>query len=186
MPLLAALPGVRNLHPAYSSILISFDPLLVSHEQMGDAVRTVRERTENVPPPASRVLEIPVFYGGSSGPDLDEVAKRTKLTAAGVIALHSSAEYLVYFLGFSPGFAYLGGMPIELRIPRRDRPRRRVPAGSVAIGDAQTGIYPVDSPGGWHIIGRTPLPLFRPEREPPCLLRMGDRVRFIPSDAVEP
>jgi inhibitor of KinA len=130
--------------------------------------------------PAPRTMEIPVRYGGADGPDLEEVAALNHLSAEEVIAIHSGAEYLVHFLGFSPGFPYLGGMPESIAAPRLETPRRSVPAGSVAIGGRQTGIYPTASPGGWRIIGRTPLRLFQPEADPPVLLQMGDHVRFVP------
>jgi len=172
--------GILNLHPAYASVLIDFDPRRRSHAEM-EAL--VRERMLRPPEPAdagSRTVEIPVSYGGAFGPDLEEVARHSGLTHAGVVELHASARYLVYFLGFSPGFPYLGGLPPELSTPRLPTPRKRVPAGSVAIGGSHTGIYPVASPGGWRIIGRTALRLFDAEASPPALLRMGDKVRFVP------
>ena len=172
--------GILNLHPAFASVLIDFDPRRISHRQM-EAL--VRERMAAPPEAAAcetRTVEVPVSYGGECGPDLEAVARHTGLTPARVVELHASASYLVYFLGFSPGFPYLGGLPVELATPRLATPRKRVPAGSVAIGGSQTGIYPMESPGGWRIIGRTTLPLFDPEADPPALLRMGDHVRFTP------
>jgi len=127
-----------------------------------------------------RTVKIPVSYGGQDGPDLEDVARHCGLSAARVIDLHTAPLYLVYFLGFSPGFPYLGGLPGELATPRLATPRKRVPAGSVAIGGSQTGIYPMESPGGWRIIGRTSMLLFNAEAEPPALLRAGDCVRFLP------
>src|SRR5262249_55828790 len=134
-------------------------------------------------PPESRTIDIPVCYGGECGPDLEDVARHTGLAPAEVIARHSAVTYLVYFLGFSPGFPYLGGLAPELATPRLSAPRKRVPAGSVAIGGRQTGVYPVESPGGWRIIGRTDLRLFDPNAEPPALLRTGDSVRFVSVNA---
>lgn len=128
----------------------------------------------------SRDIAIPVHYGGDAGPDLEEVARHAGLRADDVVALHSGADYIVYFLGFQPGFAYMGGLPAKLAMPRRAEPRVRVPAGSVGIGGAQTGIYPAASPGGWQLIGRTRLVLFDPGRAVPSLLLPGDRVRFVP------
>jgi inhibitor of KinA len=125
-------------------------------------------------------VELPVCYGGEFGPDLEEVAARCGLSAAEVMARHSTAEYRVYMLGFSPGFPYLGGLDPAIAAPRRETPRLRVPAGSVGIAGMQTGIYPQESPGGWQIIGRTPGRLFRPDRAEPCLLGPGDRLRFVP------
>ncbi|WP_034350150.1 5-oxoprolinase subunit PxpB [Herbaspirillum sp. GW103] len=125
-----------------------------------------------------RTVEIPVVYGGNVGPDLDNVARHTGLSTGEVIERHSNAEYVVYFLGFLPGFAYMGGLDTSLATPRHTTPRVSIPAGSVGIGGEQTGIYPMASPGGWQLIGRTALQLFDPSQQPPTLLRPGDRVRF--------
>ncbi|HET8547722.1 MAG TPA: 5-oxoprolinase subunit PxpB [Bryobacteraceae bacterium] len=168
--------GVINLHPGYASLLISFDPRLITHEAVEALAREADSLEMSVP--AARTVEIPVCYGGDFGPDLGEVAEHCGLSIDRVIELHSSAEYLVHFLGFSPGFAYLGGMPEAIATPRLTSPRVRVEAGSVGIAGKQTGVYPLASPGGWRIIGRTPLRLFSLEQEPPALLAMGDRVRF--------
>jgi KipI family sensor histidine kinase inhibitor len=132
----------------------------------------------------TRVVEMPVCYGGEFGPDLASVAEHANLTPNQVVELHASASYLVYFLGFSPGFPYLGGLPEKLTTPRLPAPRKRVAAGSVAIGGSQAGIYPIDSPGGWRIIGRTSLRLFDAEARPPALLRAGDNIRFVPRDSL--
>ena len=177
---LDGLRGLVNLHPAYATVLAEFDPLRVTHPGFERALRKRLEKVDRTPVPASRLMEIPVRYGGTDGPDLEDVAEHTGLSSAEVVTLHAGAEYLVYFLGFSPGFPYLGGMPVKLACPRLPSPRRHVPAGSVAIGGAQTGVYPLASPGGWRIIGRTPLRLFQPDASPPTLLEMGDRVRFRP------
>ncbi|WP_286877178.1 MULTISPECIES: 5-oxoprolinase subunit PxpB [Pantoea] len=134
------------------------------------------EQLQNNP----RLIEIPVVYGGSAGPDLSEVADRAGLTPPQLVELHSSADYIVYFLGFQPGFPYLGGLDTRLHTPRRAEPRVAVPAGSVGIGGSQTGIYPLAAPGGWQLIGHTPLSLFDPLKQPPTLMRPGDRVRFVP------
>lgn len=173
-------PGVLNLHPAFASVLIDFDPRRHRHS---DLEALVRERLSAQPAETaveSRLVEIPVCYGGADGPDLEEVARHTGLDPELVIQRHSAAEYRVYFLGFSPGFPYLGGMPAELATPRLPSPRKRVPAGSIAIGGLQTGVYPMESPGGWRLIGRTSLRLFDAAAEPPALLCLGDRVRFVP------
>ncbi|NMJ77865.1 5-oxoprolinase subunit PxpB [Salmonella enterica subsp. enterica serovar Anatum] len=130
--------------------------------------------------PDSRSVEIPVIYGGAGGPDLAAVARHSGLSEKQVVELHASVEYVVWFLGFQPGFPYLGNLPQSLHMPRRAEPRLQVPAGSVGIGGAQTGIYPLSTPGGWQLIGLTPLKLFDPMREPPVLLRPGDSVRFVP------
>jgi KipI family sensor histidine kinase inhibitor len=130
--------------------------------------------------PQSRRVDFPVVYGGQHGPDLGEVARHCGMTPAQVVERHSSVEYVVYFMGFQPGFAYLGELPHELATPRRAEPRLNVPAGTVGIGGQHTGIYPLETPGGWNLIGRTSLVLFDPHSEPPALLRPGDRVRFVP------
>jgi len=177
---LHGLRGLVNLHPAYASVLVDFDPLRVSPSDFLAALEVRAARAGEEALPEGRAVRIPVRYGGAGGPDLDDVARHTGLSVADVVALHASVEYLVCFLGFSPGFAYLSGMPPVLAVPRLSSPRRRVPAGSVAIGGAQTGVYPVSTPGGWRIVGHTALRLFRPEAQPPVLLEMGDRVRFEP------
>jgi KipI family sensor histidine kinase inhibitor len=127
---------------------------------------------------SGRDIDIPVVYGGAGGPDLDVIARHTGLSTAEVIRRHSEGEYVVYFIGFMPGFAYMGGLDPQLATPRQDEPRLSIPAGSVGIGGEQTGIYPLASPGGWQLLGRTALPLFDPTQNPPTLLRPGDRVRF--------
>ena len=172
--------GILNLHPAYASVLIDFDPRRRSHQAMEALVRERMAASPDAVGEEPRTVEVPVSYGGACGPDLESVALDTGLTQARVVELHASARYLVYFLGFSPGFPYLGGLPAELAAPRLAAPRKRVPAGSVAIGGSQTGIYPMESPGGWRIIGRTEMRLFDPKADPPALLRMGDYVRFTP------
>lgn len=171
--------GVLNLHPAFASVLVDFDPRLRTHEQIEEAAR---ERFAATPEQesAGRTIEIPVRYGGDDGPDLDSVAEHTGLTPERVVELFASAEYVVYFVGFATFFPYLGGLPKELATPRLPAPRKSVPEGSVAIGGPQAGVYPLPSPGGWRLIGRTPLRLFDRDAEPPPLLRMGDRVRFVP------
>jgi KipI family sensor histidine kinase inhibitor len=172
--------GILNLHPAYTSVLIDFDPRLRSHAQVEALVRERIASHADQAQPAPRHVEIPVRYGGEFGPDLGDVARHTGFTEQRVVELHAAAEYLVYFVGFSTCFPYLGGLPPELATPRLPAPRRHVPVGSVAIGGAQAGIYPLASPGGWRLIGRTHLKLFDPAASPPPLLRMGDRVRFVP------
>jgi KipI family sensor histidine kinase inhibitor len=173
-----SLPSIINIHPAYCSVLIDFDPLQAEPAQVLAWCDQLLAHLQDISVPPQRLVEIPVVYGGEFGPDLHDVAAFHSLSVEDVIKLHVSSEYLVYFLGFSPGFAYMGGLPAELATPRLESPRQRVPAGSVAIAGNQTGIYPIETPGGWRIIGRTPLTLFDPERNPPTLLSVGDRVRF--------
>jgi KipI family sensor histidine kinase inhibitor len=182
---LEGMRGILNLHPAYASLLVEFDPRIFDHAQMETVLRERMSAPGAAGLCATRLIEIPVRYGGECGPDLNDVARHTGLAPERVVELHAAAEYLVYFLGFAPGFAYLGGLPPELATPRLGAPRKRVPAGSVAIGGNQTGVYPIDSPGGWRIIGHTARKLFDPEAADPVLLRMGDRVRFTPEGANE-
>ena len=177
------LAGVRNLHPAYCSLLIKFDALRMRHEELETIVRKYVERLEEVKLPAPRRIEIPVCYGGEFGPDLAEVCSLHGMTATQAIQLHSSVEYLVYFLGFVPGFAYLGDLPNALVTPRLVAPRRKVPAGSVGIAGNQTGVFPFATPGGWRLIGRTPIKMFRADQDGLSILSIGDRVRFTPIDA---
>jgi inhibitor of KinA len=172
--------GVRNLQPGYCSLLITFDGLRMRHDDVQSVVQSYVERIDAVDLPPAREVEIPVCYGGEFGPDLDELAKLHDMTTAQAIDLHSSAEYVVYFLGFVPGFAYLGGLPDALATPRLAAPRWAVPAGSVGIGGMQTAVYPIVSPAGWRLIGRTPLVLFSTNRVEMSLLSIGDRVRFAP------
>ncbi len=171
------IPGVRNLHPGYTSILIVFDPLDQEHKNIEHTVATLLSRLDDVQLPAPRTVGIPVIY---DGPDLADVAQIHSMTEQRVIELHSQAIYTVYCLGFVPGFAYLGGLPPELATPRLDSPRKRVPKGSVAIGGTQTGVYPFETPGGWRLIGRTPLEIFDPETPDLSKVRIGDQVRFLP------
>lgn len=180
----AALPGIRDIAPAYASLLVRFDPIETDGtDALRDSLRKLASEPGVHGDASPRLVEIPVCYGGEDGPDLQDVARHAGLDAAQVIARHAAMEYRVAMLGFAPGFPYLLGLDPSLHAPRRAMPRTRVPAGSVAIGGAQTGIYPRELPGGWQLIGRTPLALFDARRDPPCLLASGDRVRFFAIDA---
>lgn len=174
------LPGVINLHPAYCSILIVFDPFSWDHDQLTKAVARRICPDHGSSPTETKLVEIPVCYGGAAGPDLAAVAAFHGTTTEHIVRAHSAATYTVAFLGFVPGFAYLEGLPEELQTPRLDVPRTRVPLGSVGIGGSQTGVYPFATPGGWRLIGRTDLELFRVDRSGCALLQIGDRVRFCP------
>jgi len=174
------LPAVGNLHPAYCSLLIRFNSLATTHEELEGDLAPLLARLEEVALPEPREIEIPLHYGGEFGPDMAELAEMHSMTPAQVAEMHSSAVYTAYFLGFTPGFAYLGGLPEALATPRLPVPRRSVPVGSVGIAGNQTGIYPSSTAGGWRLIGRTPVPLFRPAEQPMSLLAVGDRVRFRP------
>ncbi len=183
----APLPGVTEVVPAYATVTVFYDPLLAvqagaPENNLFDWLSVqVAERLKNPPKlekSKGRTVEVPVCYEGDFGPDLGLVAKQARLTPAEVIKIHGKPEYLVYLVGFAPGFPYLGGLPKQLETPRHAKPRMVVPPGSVGIGGKQTGIYPAATPGGWNLIGRTPLRLFRPAEDPPVLLRAGDRVKF--------
>ena len=171
-------PGVGELLPGMNNLTLTFDPLAIDADAL---ITRVIEAWPHLDASAldGRRIEIPVAYGGEHGPDLADVAAHTGLTREEVVQRHSSADYIVYLLGFLPGFAFLGGLPPELATPRRAEPRTAVPARSVGIGGEQTGVYPSASPGGWQLIGRTPLQLFDPAAASPTLLRPGDRVRFL-------
>jgi inhibitor of KinA len=170
--------GVVNLHPAYDSLLIRFDSLVTGHTELETQVRKLLATAEAGAPPVHRVVEIPVRYGGAFGPDLDEVARLCRLSTREVIQIHLSATYTVHFLGFVPGFAYMGSVPEAIRVPRLEKPRVHVPKGSVAVANEHAAIYPMSTPGGWRLLGRTDVKLFDPQRENLSLLNVGDHVRF--------
>ena len=184
----AAIPGVIELAPAYTSVAVFFDPVDVAKAsgtasdifdwlaaRIGAATVPKRRGSRRSAP---RTVEIPVCYDPEFAPDLDEVAQHAQISAKEVVELHSAADYRVACIGFVPGFPFMSGLPKKVATPRRDTPRKEIPSGSVGIGGAQTGIYPLRSPGGWNLIGRTPFKLFDPTKNPPVLLRAGDRVRF--------
>lgn len=171
-------PAVQGVLPGMNNLTLLFDPLQVDAAELEIQVLAAWPQLDAAAI-EGRTIEIPVAYGGEHGPDLGDVAAHTGLTPAEVVRRHSAGEYVVYLLGFLPGFAFMGGLAPELATPRRTEPRVAVPARSVGIGGAQTGIYPVVSPGGWQLIGRTSLALFDPSAEEPTLLRAGDRVRFV-------
>jgi inhibitor of KinA len=188
----AAIPGVIELAPAYTTVAVFFDPTIVAQEgpKPAEALDWLTGRVRAAVAPhmrggrgraaasAVRLVEIPVCYDPEFGFDLENVAHHAQVSSREVVDLHSAAEYRVSCIGFVPGFPFLAGLPRKLGTPRRATPRKEIPAGSVGIGGAQTGIYPLRSPGGWNLIGRTPLRLFDPAKNPPALLRAGDRVRF--------
>lgn len=180
----ASIAGVVEWAPAYCVATVYYRPEIVAYDALRDQLADIAEQAGSTPA-VSSLVQIPVAYGGEFGPDLGEVAHRCRLSEKDVIAQHSGRDYRCYMIGFMPGFPYLGELPEELRLPRRETPRVRVPAGSVAIAEAQTGIYPRESPGGWHLIGRVPLPLFDPESDPPVLISAGESVRFVPIDRAE-
>jgi inhibitor of KinA len=177
---LAAHPtlGRLELTTAFTTACVFYDPTCISFADLCTQLRPIAEEPPVCRTSATRVVEIPVCYGGQYGPDLAFVAQQNHLSEEEVAALHVSGDYFTYMIGFAPGFPYLGGLPAQISAPRREVPRANVPAGSVGIAGNQTGIYPLDTPGGWQLIGRTPLVLFRPFENPPSLLQAGDSVRF--------
>ncbi|WP_051663446.1 5-oxoprolinase subunit PxpB [Alicyclobacillus macrosporangiidus] len=176
----SAPPWLVELVPAFTTVTVFYDAVQADFAQVEDWLRTRLEVLGDDPLPPPREVRIPVCYGGEFGPDLGVVASHNGLTEDEVIAIHSQGEYLVYMIGFAPGFPYLGGLSERIATPRRSTPRVSIPAGTVGIAGMQTGVYPISTPGGWQLIGRTPVRLFRPEQDPPTLLQAGDIVRFDP------
>lgn len=179
--LLDALPfeGMIETVPAYATLLVHYDPLIVSFAQVRDFLRGKLSQAEAVTTRNPKRVEVPVCYGGEFGPDLESVARHLHLQVEDVIRLHTQRTYTVFMMGFTPGFPYMGKLDDALVMPRFETPRTRVPAGTVAIAGSQTGIYPVDSPGGWQLIGWTPLQLFNPNSDAPFLFAPGDEVKFL-------
>ena len=176
----AAVPGVHEVIPTYRSVVVVYDPLTTRPSLLSTRILSLYEGLARSEPPAPEENVIPVCYGGEYGPDIAFVAEYNHIGVDDVIRLHSEPSYPIYMLGFSPGFPFLGGLSEKLHTPRLTSPRTRVPAGSVGIANNQTGIYPITSPGGWQLIGRSPVRLFDPERPNPFLLRAGDTLRFEP------
>ncbi|MBE0618316.1 MAG: 5-oxoprolinase subunit PxpB [Proteobacteria bacterium] len=172
--------GIAELVPTYRSLLLVYDPLVTDPARLEQILDKLEGRLSGIPVPEPRTVTIPVCYGGEFGPDLAFVAESHGLTEDEAVRLHAGTTYPIYMIGFTPGFPFLGGLPGLLHTARLETPRTAVPAGSVGIANNQTGIYPVASPGGWRLIGRTPLRLFDPGREDPFLYRAGDLIRFEP------
>ncbi len=173
-------PEVEEAVPSYASVLVLYDPLATTMESLRGRIAEAWAALGPEELPPSRTILLPVAYGGEYGPDLEAVADHTGFSTDEVLRRHAAALYLVHLIGFTPGFPYLGGLPPELATPRLPTPRTRVPAGSIGIAGSQTGVYSLESPGGWRLIGRTPTLLFDPRLDPPSLLRAGDRLRFRP------
>ncbi|SEB72954.1 5-oxoprolinase subunit PxpB [Paenibacillus sp. GP183] len=192
-------PGIVEIVPAFTTVSVFYEPMKLRDPNTGvqlphygitaarspfEVVKEIVSRMvsflDSTTPESPKVVEIPVCYGGEFGPDLQDVATHTGLSSEQVIKIHSSQDYLVYMIGFAPGFPYLGGMSERLAVPRRSTPRQSIHPGSVGIGGKQTGVYPISTPGGWQLIGETPLKLFRPDQPEPSLLKAGDIVRFLP------
>jgi KipI family sensor histidine kinase inhibitor len=171
-------PAITEWIPTYRSLLVHYDPLQVGYQEMADWLSARSNQTGDAGAVPRRRVTLPVLYGGEMGPDLPFVAQHSQLPEQEVVRLHQQPDYLVYMLGFMPGFPYLGGLDPRIVTPRLTTPRTSVPAGSVGIADRQTGVYPLNSPGGWQLIGRTPVRLYAPERSEPIMLRPGDLLKF--------
>jgi inhibitor of KinA len=170
--------GVTEVIPTYRSLLVFYDPFQIGPEKLREEISDRERKLDTLEIPLPETVEIPVAYGGEFGPDLEFVARHNNLTPKEVIQIHTSGNYLIYMIGFTPGFPFLGGLSKKLFTPRLENPRQLVPAGSVGIANNQTGVYPINSPGGWQLIGRTPLKLYDPLRSPPILLKAGNYLKF--------
>lgn len=177
--------GVVDLIPSYAALLVNYDPQVIPYDDIYSRVEDIVSLDLSEESAARRVVEIPVCYGGEYGPDLQTIADHAGLTQQEVIDIHTSRDYLIYMLGFLPGFCYLGGLDERIHTPRLANPRIRIREGSVGIGGNATGIYPMDSPGGWQLMGLTPVKTYDPAREAPILLNAGEYIRFIPIDEAE-
>lgn len=174
----SAIDGIVETVPTYRSLLVHYKPEIISFKALTEKFESLMSSLSSIQIPPPTVIEIPVLYGGEMGPDIENVASHNHKTVEEVIRIHTSEDYLIYMLGFIAGFPYLGGMSKEIATPRLKSPRVRIDGGSVGIAGEQTGIYPVDSPGGWQLIGRTPLKLYDADREKPVLLEAGQYIRF--------
>lgn len=179
------IPGIVETVPTYRSLTVHYDPSVILYAPLVKKLSGLLGQLDQIQIPPSEVLEIPVLYGDEMGPDLDFVAQHSGKTPEEVIRIHTSTEYLIYMLGFTPGFTYLGGMSDAIATPRLKTPRVKIPAGSVGIAGTQTGVYPIDSPGGWQLIGRTPVHMYDPARETPILPQAGQYIKFCAIDQRE-
>lgn len=172
--------GVVEIVPTYRSLMVHYNPLAIGYDNLVKNLKSLEGKLNDISLPEPEIIEIPTLYGGEYGPDIENVAQHNGISIEEVIKIHSSKEYLIYMLGFTPGFPYLGGMDERIATPRLKVPRTKISKGSVGIAGSQTGIYPIDSPGGWQLIGRTPLKLYEPNREVPILLKAGNYIKFVP------
>lgn len=177
--------GIIDIIPAYCTVLISYDPFQWEYKEIKEFIEESLTQKGETSVKSKRVFEIPVCYGGEFGEDMGFVSEHTGLTEEEIIARHSQPDYLIFMMGFLPGFTYLGGMDEKLITPRLENPRLSIPGGSVGIASAQTGIYPLESPGGWQLIGRTPVKPYDPNRDPYILYEAGDYIRFVPINKEE-
>ncbi len=176
---------ILDILPTYRSILINYDPVKISYGEMVDTLKGLSKANSGEQSDEVRLIEIPTLYGGEYGPDIDFVAENAKLSKEEVVKIHSGTDYLVYMMGFMPGFTYLGGLDERIATPRLKSPRLKIEPGSVGIAANQTGMYPLESPGGWQLIGRTPLKLFDDTKEPPVFIQAGDYIRYVSIDQKE-
>lgn len=183
--LIEKIAGIEEMVPAFSSLLILYNPQLLKFTELGEKLKKINLTPELINSTQKKILEIPCCYGGEYGEDLTDLAKLSGLSEAEIIKIHSSRDYRVYMLGFLPGFVYLGGLDERIAAPRLKTPRVAIPAGSVGIGGDQTGVYPIASPGGWRLIGKTPVKFYDPARKQPILCQAGDYIRFVPITANE-
>ncbi|WP_277250857.1 5-oxoprolinase subunit PxpB [Peptoniphilus vaginalis] len=174
-----SIDGILDILPTYRSILINYDPVKISYGELLDTLKGLSKADSGEQSDEVRLIEIPTLYGGEYGPDIDFVAENAKLSKEEVIKIHSGTDYLVYMMGFMPGFTYLGGLDERIATPRLKSPRLKIEPGSVGIAANQTGMYPLESPGGWQLIGRTPLKLFDDTKEPPVFIQAGDYIRYV-------
>ena len=181
----SGIDGIVETVPTYRSLMVHYRPEKIRHAELCEKMRGLLGKLDDIEIPPAEVVEIPVLYGGEEGPDLAFVAEHNGKTEDEVVKIHTGTEYLIYMLGFTPGFPYLGGMDDSIASPRLKSPRVRIPGGSVGIAGTHTGVYPIDSPGGWQLIGRTPLKLYDPGRERPILLEAGQYIKFRAVDREE-
>lgn len=181
----SGIAGIVETVPTYRSLMVHYDPAVIRYEALTAGMKKLLSKLDDIEIPPSDVLEVPVLYGGEMGPDLAFVAEHANKTPEEVIRIHSEPEYLIYMLGFTPGFTYLGGMDKGIATPRLSTPRVLIPGGSVGIAGEQTGVYPIDSPGGWQLIGRTPLKMYDADRETPILPVAGGYIKFNPITEAE-
>ena len=177
--------GINETVPTYRSLMVIYDPMIIELDELIGAIKSIISRMHELKLPDAKVIEIPTLYGGEYGPDIEFVADHNKISIDEVIKIHTDMEYLIYMIGFTPGFPYLGGMSNKIEAPRLQNPRTKIPAQSVGIAGKQTGIYPIESPGGWQLIGRTPVKLYDPYRKDPVLLNAGDYIKFVQIDENE-
>jgi KipI family sensor histidine kinase inhibitor len=177
--------GIIETIPTYRSLMVIYEPMIIELEELIDKLKLIEAKMDKMKLPDAKVIEIPTLYGGEYGPDIEFVADHNKISSEEVIKIHTSREYLIYMIGFTPGFPYLGGMNDKIAAPRLQVPRTKIPVGSVGIAGEQTGIYPIESPGGWQLIGRTPVKLYDPYRKDPVLLNAGDYIKFVQIDEME-